>query len=151
MDLNLSGVDEQKQNCIFCSIVKKEVPATIVYEDEHVLVMLDINPANVGHCLLIPKEHYFIMPQLPPILLKHMFKIAKKISHAMLKGLSVTGTSIFVANGQGAGQNAPHFMVHIIPRKTDDKLLDIPKHTVDKAQLQSLQQILTNNQKENRF
>jgi histidine triad (HIT) family protein len=112
----------QKKQCIFCHIAAGKVAAKKVFEDEKVLAVLDINPGNPGHILLMPKEHYMIMPQLPDNELSHIFVIAKHLSNAILKALDVRGTNIIVANGQAAGQRAQHFMLHIIPRKEGDGL-----------------------------
>ena len=120
----------QKQNCVFCHIVTGKVQSKKVFEDDKVVAILDINPANPGHVLLLPKEHYSIMPLVPENVLGHMFMVAKAISSACLKALQVQGTNIFVANGAIAGQKAPHFMIHIIPRKEKDGLDAIfkPQH-----------------------
>lgn len=112
--------DQQKQNCIFCHIVSGKVATKKVYEDDKCLAILDINPANPGHVLLLPKEHYAIMPLVPEDLIGHMFIVAKHISQAQLKALKAQGTTIMAANGMVAGQRAPHFMIHIIPRKEGD-------------------------------
>ena len=131
-----------EQQCIFCKIIKGEVPSKKVYEDNIVSVILDINPANLGHALILPKEHYAIMPQVPQEELGHMFKISKHISNCMLKALDVKGTTIFVANGAVAGQKAPHFMIHVIPRKEGDGLFEIPKRAVKEGDLEKVQQII---------
>jgi len=110
----------QKKQCIFCQIISGKVSAKKIYEDEKVIGILDINPGNPGHVLLMPKEHYMIMPQLLEEELKHIFIVAKKISHVLLKALDVRGTNIIIANGPAAGQRAQHFMIHIIPRKEGD-------------------------------
>ncbi|MBD3164315.1 HIT domain-containing protein [Candidatus Woesearchaeota archaeon] len=110
----------QKKQCIFCHIVSGKVQSRKVYEDDRVIAVLDINPGNPGHVLLMPKEHYTIMPQLPENELKHIFIIAKQLSNALLKSLDARGTNIIVANGPAAGQKAQHFMIHIIPRKEGD-------------------------------
>ena len=112
----------QKKDCIFCHIVEGKVQSKKIFEDDYVVALLDINPANPGHVLLIPKEHYSIMPLVPENTLGHMFMVAKAISSACLKALKVQGTNIFVANGAIAGQKAPHFMIHVIPRKEKDGL-----------------------------
>ena len=112
--------DFQKKQCVFCHIVNGRVAAKKVFEDSTVLAVLDINPANPGHLLLMPKEHYTIMPQLPDDVLQHIFIVAKQLSNALLKALDVRGTNIIVANGPAAGQRAQHFMIHIIPRKNGD-------------------------------
>lgn len=110
----------QKQQCIFCHIISGKVAARKVYEDDKTIAVLDINPANPGHILLFPKEHYMIMPQLPEDELKHIFVVAKHLSNALLRALDVKGTNMIVANGPAAGQRAQHFMIHIIPRKDGD-------------------------------
>jgi histidine triad (HIT) family protein len=122
----------QKQQCIFCQIISGKIPSKKLYEDEHCIAILDINPATKGHVLLLPKEHYAIMPQMPDKELGHMYVIAKKLSQAILKGLKVSGTNLFVANGLPAGQRAQHFILHIIPRKDGDELLKISEKLVDK-------------------
>ena len=122
----------QKQQCIFCQIISGKIPSKKVYEDEHCLAILDINPATKGHILLLPKEHYAIMPQMPDKELGHLYVIAKKLSQALLKGLKVSGTNLFVANGLPAGQKAQHFILHIIPRKDGDELLEVKEKLVDK-------------------
>jgi len=122
----------QKQNCIFCHIISGKVASKKIYEDDKVLAILDINPANPGHILLLTKEHYQIMPQIPDDEISHMFMVAKAISHACLKALKVQGTNIFIANGTLAGQKASHFMLHIIPRMNTDglKIFDLPEKSI---------------------
>ncbi|MBN1386507.1 HIT domain-containing protein [Candidatus Woesearchaeota archaeon] len=133
----------QKQNCIFCHIVSGRVSSKKIYEDDKAIAVLDINPANPGHILLMPKEHHMIMPQMPDDLINHIGMLAKQLSHAALKALKVEGTDIFVANGAIAGQKSPHFMVHIIPRKENDGLrLILPENQIDTSQLRQLAAIL---------
>jgi diadenosine tetraphosphate (Ap4A) HIT family hydrolase len=79
----------------------------------------------------MPKEHYAIMPQIPEKEMGHLFLVAKYLSQALLKVLKVSGTNIFVANGPAAGQRAQHFMLHLIPRKDGDKLLEAEDKLVD--------------------
>ena len=110
----------QKKQCIFCQIVAGKIQSRKVYEDERAVAILDINPANPGHVLLLTKEHYSIMPQLPDDEVAHVFMVAKALSNSMLRGIEVQGTNIIVANGVAAGQRAQHFMVHVIPRKEND-------------------------------
>jgi histidine triad (HIT) family protein len=110
----------QKKQCIFCHIVEGKVQSRRLYEDEDCLAFLDINPATQGHILLIPKEHYQIMPLMPDQLVGKLFKVAKGLSNALLKGMKAEGTHIFVANGMAAGQKAQHFMLHVIPRMAND-------------------------------
>lgn len=101
--------------------------------------MLDINPANAGHVLLLPKEHYAVLPLVPDDILGHLGMVAKAISNVMLKALESKGTTIFVANGAAAGQKAQHVMLHIIPRDEKDGLnIAIPKYRINDAQLKQI-------------
>lgn len=134
----------QKKQCIFCHIVAGKVQAKKVYEDNQCLGILDINPANPGHVLLLPKEHYSIMPQLPEDILKHLAMAAKAISSAQLKALEATGTNILVANGPAAGQKAQHFMIHVIPRKENDDIgFNVPQRKMDEKSLSQIQAAIT--------
>lgn len=122
----------QKQQCIFCQIISGKVPSKKIYEDEGCIAVLDINPAAKGHLLLLPKEHYAIMPQVPEQEINHLFIVAKKLSQVLLRELKVSGTNVFIANGLAAGQRAQHFMIHVIPRKEGDGVLEIEEKLVDK-------------------
>ena len=122
----------QRENCIFCKIIHGEMDAKKVFEDEVCIAALDIAPAAKGHLLVIPKDHYTVMPQVPDQVLGHMFVIAKRLSQILLKALKVSGTNIFVANGQVAGQRSQHFLLHLIPRKEGDKILDLNEKIIDK-------------------
>jgi len=124
----------QKQQCIFCQIISGKVASRKVYEDETCLAILDINPANPGHVLLIPKEHQSIMPLMQEKDISHLFKIAKKISASQIRTLQAEGTNIFIANGAAAGQKASHFMIHLIPRKQNDGItaMTLPKNDISK-------------------
>ena len=121
----------QKQQCIFCQIIAGKVPAKKVYEDEKCIGVLDINPAAKGHVLIMPKEHYAIMPQIPDKEIGHLFLVSKYLSQAMLKVMKVPGTMVYVANGLAAGQKAQHFMVHLIPRKEGDGVIDSTEKLLD--------------------
>ncbi len=132
----------QRQNCVFCKIIKGEIPSKKVHEDKECIAILDINPANEGHVLLLPKEHYAIMPQVPEKTLEHMAAVAKKISKAALISTLGKSTSIFVANGAAAGQKAPHFMMHIIPRKKDSEFFVIPSKPASPQDLDAVKNAL---------
>lgn len=110
----------QKKQCIFCRMAAGEIPAKKVYEDEQVFAILDINPASPGHVLLLPKEHYPILQQMPDDLVGHMGVVAKGFSQAFLQVLKVEGGSFFAASGAVAGQRAQHVMIHLIPRSEND-------------------------------
>ncbi len=108
------------EDCIFCQIANGKLESKTVYEDSKCRAVLDIHPANGGHVLLMPKEHHVIWQLLPDDLASHLALVSKDISRAMLKALGVQGVNIHIANGEAAGQKAPHFIMHIIPRMKDD-------------------------------
>jgi len=129
----------QKKQCIFCQIVSGKVQSKKVYEDDEVVAILDVNPANPGHILIMPKEHYSIMPQMPDEEVGHIFLVAKALSNASLRALEVQGSNIIVANGVTAGQRAQHFMVHLIPRKDKDNIgFQVPQKTIPEKELQKI-------------
>lgn len=119
---------QQKENCIFCKIIKGDVPAKKVYEDEKLIAILDINPAKKGHVLVMPKEHYPILPLVPFDDMQHIFQKTKKIIDAIKEAMLCQGVSVFIANGGAAGQQSPHFLFHLIPRDQQDMFsaLDLP-------------------------
>jgi histidine triad (HIT) family protein len=119
----------QKKNCIFCKMIAGEIPTFKVYEDDKCVAILDINPGEEGHVLLLPKEHYQILPVVPNEILGHLAIISKKISAALLKLFKLKGTSIFFEIGQAAGQKSPHVLMHIIPAKENNLILK-PKNKV---------------------
>jgi len=134
----------QKKQCIFCQIIDGKVQSKKIYEDENVIAVLDINPANPGHILVMPREHYSIMPQIPDEELEHIFLAAKMLSNASLRALEVQGSNIIVANGVAAGQRAQHFMVHLIPRKENDNLgFEVPQKNIPEDELHKMQEMLS--------
>lgn len=115
----------QKAQCPFCKIVSGEIPATKVYEDKHVLAIMDINPAVPGHVIVLPKEHYPILPFLPPDVFAHLFAVVRDMSRAIKKGTVTNASSVFIANGGAAGQQSSHFLVHLFGREKGDSLTKV--------------------------
>lgn len=129
----------QKQQCIFCQIVAGRVQSRKIYEDDKVIALLDINPANPGHVLLLTKEHYAIMPQLPDDEVAYVFMVVKSLSNSMLRSIDAQGTNVIVANGIAAGQRAQHFMVHIIPRKENDGVnFVLPQKAMEQNEIEAV-------------
>lgn len=110
-------------DCIFCKIVKGEIPCTKIYEDSKVLVFLDISPATPkgGHTLVLPKKHYELISDIPNEELSALLKIIKKMSKALLK--YGQGLNIIQNNKRAAGQFVPHVHFHLIPRFDNDGVL----------------------------
>ncbi|MBU2560865.1 MAG: HIT domain-containing protein [Nanoarchaeota archaeon] len=121
------AIEQQKAQCIFCQIIDEKIPSKKVYEDKLLIGILDINPASKGHVLLMPKEHYPIMPLIPPETFKHLIDKTKEVDGCIKEALLCKETTIFIANGAAAGQQSSHFMLHIIPRDGGDglEMLDV--------------------------
>jgi len=101
---------------MFCKIARKEEIANLIYEDDSIIVFLDINPVNEGHTLVIPKEHLATIYDLHDEDVAHLFKIVRRIAIAVKKGVNAEGIVITQRNGKAAGQRIPHLHVHVIPR-----------------------------------
>ena len=129
----------QKKQCVFCQIISGKIQARKIYEDDKVTAILDINPANPGHVLLLTREHYSIMPQLPDDEVAHVFIAAKSLSNSILRSIDAQGTNIIVANGIAAGQRAQHFIAHIIPRKENDGVnFVLPQKTIEQSEIEAI-------------
>jgi histidine triad (HIT) family protein len=110
-------------DCIFCRIIRREVPSFRVFEDDRTLAFMDINPANPGHVLVIPKLHSESLFALDPDDLTATVLLAQRVAQAVQKALQPYGLNIVQANGPGAAQSVPHFHWHVLPRAEDDGLL----------------------------
>ena len=126
-------------DCIFCKIVKGDIPSYKIYENEKVIAFLDINPLSKGHTLVLPKQHYVNILDLPEELYLHMSKIVKKISHHLNDKYKPEGILINQNNGKRAGQEILHAHIHIKPIYSDTQILSeidlrksFPKEEMDK-------------------
>ena len=108
-------------DCILCKLVKRELPLSLVYEDDIVLAVLDIQPVNSGHLLVFPKEHVPYLANLDPSVGAHMFKIAMKASESLrTSDVQCEGVNLLLADGEIAGQEIHHVHLHVIPRFDGD-------------------------------
>ena len=110
------------ENCIFCKIAAGEIPSATLYEDEDFRVILDLGPASKGHALILPKQHYANLYELPDELAEKVIRLAKKMVIAMTKALQCDGFNVVQNNGEAAGQTVFHFHMHIIPRYENDTI-----------------------------
>ncbi|MCM1161805.1 MAG: HIT family protein [Roseburia sp.] len=106
--------------CIFCKIANGEIPSKTIYEDEEFRIILDLGPATKGHALILPKEHYADLFQLPEETAKKAIVLAKKLGSQMVDKLHADGFNLVQNNGEAAGQTVFHFHMHLIPRYKDD-------------------------------
>ena len=109
-------------NCLFCKIANGEIPSNTVYEDEDFRVILDIAPANPGHCLILPKKHTPDIFEIDGELAGKAHSLAKRIACALRAALGAEGVNILQNNGEAAGQSVSHYHIHVIPRHTGDNV-----------------------------
>ena len=110
------------ENCIFCKIAGGEIPSATLYEDEDFRVFLDLGPASKGHALIVPKEHYANLYEIPDEIASKAIILAKKMITKLTDILRCDGYNIVQNNGEAAGQTVLHFHIHLIPRYKDDEV-----------------------------
>lgn len=108
------------QNCIFCKLANGEIPTYSIYEDERFRVILDAEPANKGHALILPKSHYKNIYELPDNMAADVMILAKKMAVTMTEKLHCDGFNLVQNNNEVAGQTVFHFHMHLIPRYIND-------------------------------
>lgn len=109
-------------DCLFCKIIKGEIPCIKVYEDEKTIAFLDIMPTVEGHCLVLPKKHEETILKSSPEDIKAVFETIKTISPAIMKATNSQGLNLNININKQAGQAVMHTHVHLIPRKDNDGL-----------------------------
>ena len=109
-----------KDDCIFCKIAAGEIPSKTIYEDEKYRVILDLGPATRGHALILPKNHYANLFELPEEDAKEVICLAKRMAAIMKDKLGCDGFNLVQNNGEAAGQTVFHFHMHLIPRYEND-------------------------------
>ena len=120
-------------DCIFCKIVSKEIPTKILYEDEYTIAFLDAFPVAKGHTLVIPKQHYAKIQDLPSEINEKLFNTVHKL---LPKVDSLQGsTLVAIHNGKDSGQEIPHVHVHLIPRSKNDSAGPVHSMFNDKIEL----------------
>jgi histidine triad (HIT) family protein len=110
------------ENCIFCKIANKEIPCNKIYEDENFLAFLDIQPVSHGHVLIVPKKHIVWMQEADNETISEIFILTKKLMIAVKNGLKCDYVIESVA-----GNEVPHFHIHLIPRYLNDNLPEFPR------------------------
>ncbi len=108
------------ENCVFCKILNGDIPSTKLYEDEDFVIILDIGPATFGHALMIPKNHYANLFEMPEALLSKSVALAKIWGEKLVKAFGADGLNLVQNNGLAAGQTVFHYHLHLIPRYHND-------------------------------
>lgn len=121
--------------CLFCKIINKEIGSIKIFEDDKVLVFLDINPTTNGDTLVIPKEHYQDFRDVPDVVLSHMYEVIKKLYPIYQEKLHCDGLTI--SHNTDYGQEIKHFHIHFIPRYENDEV----RHLSNKDLLKDINEI----------
>jgi histidine triad (HIT) family protein len=103
------------ENCPFCKIAQSEASASMVYKDSNVLAFMDLHPIRVGHTLVVCREHWENLYDIPEETLKEMIVVVKRVAVAVKKAVGADGIQIIENNGQSAGQVVMHIHFHVIP------------------------------------
>ena len=129
--------------CVFCEIIKGNIPSKKIYEDNDVLAILDISQATVGHTLVLPKNHYENLYDIDEEVLAKIVKTAKKIAkHYKEVDSSIEGINLLNNNEETAGQSVMHYHMHVLPRrKNDDLQIKFQEHQLDLDNLQKKYQL----------
>src|SRR6266446_8479063 len=107
-------------DCIFCQIVKGEAEASFVHQDDTIVAFMDIQPITQGHLLVVPRDHYVLMRDVPDQIAMRAFRVARTLASTSEATLAAGGVNLFVADGEVAFQDVPHFHIHVIPRYSGD-------------------------------
>jgi histidine triad (HIT) family protein len=108
------------EECVFCKIAKGEIKSNLVYEDDNFIGFLDVNPKAEGHTLIVPKQHFRTILDMPSSLGIEMIDAVKEVSLNLIKKGKADGFNLIINNGEVAGQVVHHVHIHIIPRKKND-------------------------------
>ncbi len=112
----------QTHDCTFCRIIRGELPAQTLYQNDRAIAILDINPIHYGHVLVIPKRHCETFNDVPTEDLADLASATRVMSKAIVDALAPPGFNIFSNNGRAAGQSVFHFHFHVTPRYEDDNI-----------------------------
>lgn len=111
------------ENCIFCLLANGDIPTMSLYEDEDFNVIFDAAPATVGHCLILPKQHYKNIFEIDEETQAKAFKLAKKLAPVLVDVFDADGINILQNNNEAAGQTVFHYHIHLIPRYQGEKAM----------------------------
>jgi histidine triad (HIT) family protein len=119
------------ENCIFCKIIKNEIPCEKIYEDDKLLSFMDIEPVSTGHILVIPKEHVVWMQDANDELISEIFKLSKRLMKSIKKSFNCDYVQLAIS-----GRDIAHFHIHLIPRYLDDGLSNWPTKKYNEGEMQ---------------
>ena len=111
--------------CVFCDIIKGDIPSYKVYEDDNYLAILDISQATLGHTLVMPKKHYDTILDMEDDKAGELMGVADKVAKKIVTNLNATGCNMIINTGEVAGQSVKHVHLHIVPRYTESDSIKI--------------------------
>ena len=129
---------EVKRGCIFCQILAGNAPASRVYEDDEVLVFMDLFPVEDGHTLIIPQSHWENIFEIPTEVLQKVIATSQSIAQAIYKSLDPRGIQVFQLNGAAAGQTVFHYHMHLIPRWQGGSFVFHGRHRGEREKLDEI-------------
>ena len=136
--------EHAREACIFCKIIKGEIPCSKVYENDKVLAFLDISPVNKGHTLVVPKKHFTNILDIDEKELDEVGRVVRKVAPAVKEAVDADGLNIMSSNGEAAGQVVMHSHIHIIPRFKDDGLKLWPQGKYEKGEMEKTKDNIAN-------
>ena len=117
----LAHNSKDMSDCIFCDILSGKLPSSVVYQDDRCTALMDIQPINPGHVLVIPNSHVTYLADLDEGVGSELFSVAQRIAAALrTSGLRCEGVNLFLADGEAAGQEVFHVHLHVFPRHKGD-------------------------------
>lgn len=132
-------------NCVFCKIIAKEIPGEVIFEDDSVLVFMDIKPVSRGHCLVIPKKHFADVVEAPEDLVTMVILATKRLALAVEKAVGAHGFTLSTNRGLAAGQTVFHLHFHIIPRFDNDGLKPWTHHEIEPKTISEIAESIRKN------
>ncbi len=123
------------EGCVFCQIAAGRIPSIRIYEDKDFIAFMDISPQTEGHFLIVTREHYEVLSDVPDKILAKALPLAKKLAEAVQTGLGVPAFNVLQNNGEEAGQAVGHWHLHIIPRRDPGEFPFRPGSPADLTQL----------------
>lgn len=125
--LVMPHTSDDSKECIFCRIIRKELPSEVVYETGQVIALLDIHPVHLGHTLVVPKTHCRDLLSVPEADFHELLRVSQLVARGLVSALDLKGFNMFSNNGRIAGQTVFHFHIHITPRYADDRFHLVPQ------------------------
>ena len=107
-------------SCVFCSLLRREIPGRIVFERGRIAAFLDLHPVAEGHVLLAPRDHFATWTDLPPDLAAELAAASQELARAVLRASGAEGFNLLMNNHACSGQAVAHAHLHVIPRRTGD-------------------------------